>query len=101
MVAEAPRGVSREVRPRARDRPEEGAEAQRLNKIFGDIHPCRPGRPVFAGLILFWVMRADETERPKPASERLRRSPDESPTPDDATTALRKAVEAGEAAEVA
>jgi hypothetical protein len=46
-------------------------------------------------------MRADETERPKPASERLRRSPDESPTPDDATTALRKAVEAGEAAEVA
>jgi hypothetical protein len=54
---------------------------------------------VFAGLVLFWVMRADESERPKPSPERLRRSPDESPTgPDDATTALRKAVEAGEAA---
>jgi hypothetical protein len=29
---------------------------------------------VFAGLVLFWVMRADESERPKPSPERLRRA---------------------------
>jgi hypothetical protein len=54
---------------------------------------------VFAGLILFWVTRADGTERRKASPKRLRRSPDENPTsPDDPNTALKEAVDAGKAA---